>query len=149
MLTPGNKKNIIEEFKVAIRNENLKVTSQRVMVLQNLLDNPSHRECEEIFQDLHQKGITVSRATIYRTLDIAVKYRFARKLDFGEGKVRYENRLNKTHHDHIICTRCGKITEFFNEDIERIQHEICEAISCQLIKHAHQLFVICSECQKN
>ncbi len=144
-----NRNKIINEFKDAIRSENLKVTAQRLHIIQNLMDNPNHRECEEIFQDLLQKGTIVSRATIYRTLDLAVKHGFARKMDIGEGKARYENRINETHHDHMVCTQCGKITEFVNNDIERIQREICNAKNYQLIKHSHQLFVICNECQSN
>ncbi|MFQ6610011.1 MAG: Fur family transcriptional regulator, partial [Fidelibacterota bacterium] len=116
---------------------------------QNLIENPNHRECEEIYLDLLQKGYVVSRATIYRTLDIAVKYGFARKMDIGEGKSLYETKLEANHHDHIVCTVCGKITEFLNDEIEKIQLEICNSNNSQLVRHTHQLFVICPECQKN
>ena len=143
-----NRDKIINDFKTAIRSENLKVTAQRLNILKNLIENSNHRECEEIYLDLHQKGSIVSRATIYRTLDIAVKYGFARKMDIGEGKARYETRLDENHHDHMVCTKCGKITEFYNDEIEKIQLEICNSHSSHLVRHSHQLFVICPECQK-
>ena len=137
---------ILTDFKQAIRNEKLKVTPQRLAVIENILDHPGHRECEEIFDDLKAKNIHVSRATIYRTLDLLVKYRFARKLDIGEGKARYENRSDEEHHDHIICTKCGKITEFCNNEIEAIQKEICQSAGAQIVAHQHQWFVICKDC---
>ena len=70
----------IENFKIALQKENLKFTEQRVLVLNSLLNNNGHYECEDIIKLLSDKGSKVSRATVYRTLDILVKYGFAHKL---------------------------------------------------------------------
>ena len=143
------RKQIINDFKKAIRNEQLKVTPQRIAIIENLLDNPGHRECDEIFDDLRANDMKVSRATIYRTLDLLVEYGFAKKLNTGESKSRYENRLISDHHDHIICNKCGTITEFCNDQIEKIQIDICKNMNAQIIGHQHQLFIICEECRNN
>ena len=144
-----SRKQIINKFKKAIRNEQLKVTPQRVAVLDDLMDHPGHRECDEIFDDLRANDMKVSRATIYRTLDLLVKYGFAKKLNTGEGRSRFENRIDTHHHDHIICNKCGTITEFCNDEIEKIQIDICNDMDAQIVGHEHQLFVICADCRNN
>mgnify|MGYP002725767268 CR=1 FL=1 len=139
---------VISGFIGSLKNEGLKVTPQRIAVLENLIDREGHRECEEIYDDLRGRGFSVSRATIYRTLDLLVKYRIARKLDIGEGKALYESRIESEHHDHIICTECGAIDEFHHEEIENIQTDICRKLGAHIVGHQHQLFIICKNCQK-
>ena len=91
--------------------------------------------------------VNVSLATVYRTLDILVKNNFIRKMDIGEGKFIYETKLNHPHHDHMICVECGKIIEFHEEKIEELQDKVCENINFKIIRHIHQLFGVCKECQ--
>ena len=62
--------------------------------------------------------IKVSRATVYRTIDVLVKNRLVRKMDVGDGKSLFEPRLDDTHHDHMICIKTGKIIAFYDEEIE-------------------------------
>ena len=102
-------KKIINDFKAALKKERMKFTDQRYMVLKFLFDNKGHFECEDIISRLKKKNKKVSRATVYRTLDILVKYDFARKLVLDDGVARYENKIDSPHHDHMICIDTGKI----------------------------------------
>tara|TARA_B100000700_G_scaffold244209_1_gene272330 strand:- start:403 stop:819 length:417 start_codon:yes stop_codon:yes gene_type:complete len=132
---------IIKKFKNNLQEENLKCTPQRILILEEMMNIDDHLECEEILNNLKNKGQNVSRATLYRTIDILVKYNFIRKLDIGDGKVRYEKKIGTSHHDHMICVDSGDIIEFCNDDIERIQNEIADKHGYKIIRHVHQLFV--------
>ena len=134
-------KSLIKKFKNNLQQESLKCTPQRLSILEEMMDTDEHLECEEILTNLKNKGVNVSRATLYRTVDILVKYNFIRKLDIGDGKVRYEKKIGTSHHDHMICIDTGDIIEFCNNDIERIQNEIADKHGYKIIRHVHQLFV--------
>ena len=130
-----------QKFVEALKQEKLKSTNQRFAIFEDVLYGEKHRECEEVLDSLMKKEINVSRATVYRTLDILVKYALIRKMDIGDGRVRYEGKIDNPHHDHMICVESGKITEFVSEEIESIQNKIAEKHGYEIIKHIHQLFV--------
>ena len=136
-----NRDKHVTRFKEALKEENLKFTYQRLQVLNVLLENSGHYECEDIMKMLDNMGLKVSRATVYRTLDILVKYNFARKLVLDDGIAKYENKIDSNHHDHMICIESGKILEFHCEEIERLQEEIALEKGYKIVKHVHQLFV--------
>ena len=135
------KKEIHQKFIDALKSENIKLTPQREAVFTNIMDSDEHRECDDIYNSLLESGITVSKATIYRTLDILVEYNLARKLVIGDGKAKYEKKIGKPHHDHMICIETGDIIEFDNDQIEKLQEEEAEKRGYKIIKHVHQLFV--------
>lgn len=135
------KSSYIGSFREALRKENLKFTNQRFSILEFLINNNGHYDCDEIISFLKKKKIKVSKATAYRTLDLLVKYDFCRKMVLDDGIARYENKLDSEHHDHMICIDTGKILEFYSPEIERIQDDIAEKEGYKIIKHVHQLFV--------
>ena len=138
----------IDRFKEALKDEELRLTSQRLAILEDILGSDEHRECDDIYLSLKRKGLPVSRATIYRTLDILENVGFVRKMNIGDGRFRYENKLPKPHHDHMICLECGRIIEFVDDEIERRQDLMCAERGFKLIRHIHQLFGICRNCQE-
>ena len=137
----NKKENYRKEFSEALQSEQLKLTSQRLAIFDEVIYGEKHRECEEICDSLQSKKHNVSRATVYRTLDILIKYDFVRKMDIGDGRVRYESKIGHPHHDHMICVETGKIIEFMSDEIEYIQDKIAEKNGYKIIKHIHQLFV--------
>lgn len=137
----------IDQFKHALKDEDLRLTSQRLAVLEDILASDDHRECDDIYLSLKDKGLSVSRATIYRTLDILVGAGFVRKMDIGDGRFRYENKLAQPHHDHMICIKCGKILEFVDQEIEARQISLSKQHNFKLVRHIHQLFGFCESCQ--
>ena len=130
-----------KKFIEALKQENLKFTNQRLSIFEDVLYGKKHRECEQILDSLTKKDINVSRATVYRTLDILVKYELIRKMDIGDGRIRYEGKIDDPHHDHMICVESGKIIEFVSDEIEMIQDKIAKDHGYEIIKHIHQLFV--------
>ena len=136
-----------DPLKGALKKEGLRYTQQRQHVWDELCATNDHRDAEEIYLDIRQSGLKVSRATVYRTIDVLVKNKMVRKLELGDGRARYEHKVNATHHDHLICIQCGKIEEFMDEVIESRQDEIVKKFGYKLVRHIHQLFIICSECE--
>lgn len=132
---------IYKKFVEALKLENIKLTPQREAIFSNIIDSDGHRECDDIYNSLIEKNISISKATIYRTLDILVEYDLIRKLVIGDGKAKYEKKIGKPHHDHMICIETGDIIEFDNEEIERLQEEEAKKKGYTVIKHVHQLFV--------
>ena len=130
-------------LKTALKKEGLRYTQQRQLIWDELCSSEEHRDAEEIYLSLRKDGVNASRATVYRTIDVLIKNKLVRKLDLGDGKARYENKMDSTHHDHLICVQCGKIEEFMDDKIERIQDDIVKSFGFIMIRHIHQLFVLC------
>lgn len=138
-----------DQIKKALKKEGLRYTRQRQAVWDELCSSDDHRDAEEIYFSLQNSGINVSRATVYRTIDVLVKNNMVRKLELGDGRARYEHKINSTHHDHLICVQCGRIEEFLDEEIEKLQDKIVDKLGFKLIRHIHQLFVICNDCKES
>ena len=138
---------LLSDFKDVLRKEGLKITPQRIAVLEEIMKDKGHRESEDVYMAIKTRKTYVSRATVYRALDILVQHGFARKLNLGDGRARYETKIDSPHHDHMICNNCGEIIEFVNHEIENIQEEIAKHNQFILQQHIHQLFGICKECQ--
>ena len=138
---------LLNRFKEALKKEGLKYTPQRTAVLEEIIKDKGHRESEEIYLALKKRGQHVSRATVYRTMDILVNNGFARKMNLGDGRARYETKVNSPHHDHLVCMDCGLIVEFMDQKIEDLQDEIAIQYEFQLKRHIHQLFGLCKKCQ--
>ena len=132
----------IKVFKDILRKEGLRYTAQRQGVWDEIRSSHEHRDAEDIYMCIRNHGVNVSRATVYRTIDVLVKNRLVRKMDVGDGRNRYEPRLDERHHDHMICEETGDIIEFFNEDLEELQEKIANDHGYTIVRHVHQLFVI-------
>ena len=125
----------------ALKKEGLRYTNQRQAVWDEIKSNDDHRDAEQIYNALRNNNLNVSRATVYRTIDVLVKNRLARKMDVGDGRSLYEPRLDDEHHDHMICLDTGDIIEFFNEELEDLQDKIAKKHGYKVVRHVHQLFV--------
>ena len=131
----------IELLSEALKKEGLRFTEQRKSIWDEITSSDDHREAEDIFLALRKKNINVSRATVYRTIDVLVKNNLVRKLDIGDAPSKYENKIDSHHHDHMICLETGDIIEFYNEELENLQDEIAKKHGYKVVRHVHQLFV--------
>jgi Fe2+ or Zn2+ uptake regulation protein len=135
------KNSYILEFKDALKKEDLKFTAQRFAIFNFLISTKGHYDCDQIIDHLKTKKIKVSKATVYRTLELLVNNNFVRKMILDDGIARYENKMDSPHHDHMICIDTGKILEFHSSEIEDIQESIAKEKGYVIVKHIHQLFV--------
>lgn len=134
-------------LKETLHKEGLRYTKQRQEIWNELRSSDKHRDAEEILFTLRKRGLKISRATVYRTIDVLVKNNLIDKLDIGDGRAKFEYNDKYLHHDHLICTCCGKIIEFNNNEIEELQNKIAKQHNFKLLHHSHQLFGICKDCK--
>ncbi len=135
---------VLEEY---ISQNNLKITRQRRSVLKAFLDCENHVSAEELYNTVTETESKIGLATVYRTLALLIRSGLASEMDFGDGQKRYEHRYKHKHHDHMICTECGKIIEFTNPIIEKLQDEIAAQNGFTITSHKLDLFGNCSDCK--
>ena len=124
-----------------LKSEGLRYTDQRQAIWDEIRNSNEHRDAEDIYLKLKEGNVKVSRATVYRTIDVLVKNRLVRKMDVGGGRSLYEPRIDDEHHDHMICLDTGDIIEFYNKELEDLQDTIAKKHGYKVIRHVHQLFV--------
>lgn len=137
----------LDRLKNVLQSEGLRFTKQRESVWEEILSTDDHRDADEIYMAIRKKGTAVSRATVYRTIDVLVKNNMVRKLDVGIGPSKFEHKMDALHHDHIICIQCGRIEEFMVDRIEELQDQVAEEYGFKLVRHIHQLFGLCKDCR--
>ena len=139
---------LLEDFKNLLKNNNLKFTIQREVILESLYNSDEHLTPESLHQILQQKHseLKIGIATVYRTLSLLEDSKMVTSLSFGAQGKKYELGA-KNHHDHLICTKCGDITEFVDEQIELRQHKIADELGFKMQDHSMQIYGICKKCQ--
>lgn len=126
---------------IELRKAGLKVTLPRVKIMQILdASNPRHMSAEDVYKALIDAGEDVGLATVYRVLTQFEAAGLVIRHNFAGGHAVFELDDGK-HHDHIVCTETGEVIEFFDEEIERRQHEIVEAMGYELLDHNLVLYV--------
>lgn len=130
-----------------LKQVGLKVTIPRVTILE-LLQNAdkNHYSAEEVFEALRQAGHDIGLATVYRVLSQFEQAGILIKHNFEGGQAIFELNTGE-HHDHIICLKCDKIIEFFDEVLETRQHDISDKHGFILEDHSMVLYGICPDCQ--
>ena len=89
----------------------------------------------------------IGYTTVYRTLKLLTRLGLAAQRKFADGETRYEPTSGRTHHDHLICLECGKITEFENEDMETMQSQIAQRYRFKISHHRMELYGQCADCR--
>jgi Fur family ferric uptake transcriptional regulator len=136
-----------QRFETFLRSRQLKLTGERLDLVEEVFGQPHHFDADQLHLALKQKGKAISRATVYRTLDLLVQCGLVRKSSLGDQHAHYEAMRSDEHHDHLICLNCDAIIEFFRPDLEALQEEICQSFSFKPMHHSHQIFGLCQACQ--
>jgi Fur family ferric uptake transcriptional regulator len=126
----------------------LKSTRQRNLIIDVFFDLHGHLSVEEVWARVRQDDPRVSVATVYRTMKLLSESGLAHARNFGDGQTRYEPAVGREHHDHLICTRCGTIIEFENDQIERMQDAVARRHGFKVTSHKMELYGLCKNCQK-
>lgn len=131
-----------------LRNAGLKVTLPRVKILQILEgSDDKHFSAEDVYKALIEADEDVGLATVYRVLTQFEAAGLVMRHHFEGGHSVFE--LNSDdHHDHIVCTKCGKVDEFFDEVIEKQQDEIAEKLGFKITDHSLYIYGVCPSCLK-
>ena len=137
-----------EIFLEHIQKAGLRRTGQRDLILEIFLRTEEHLTSEDLYFLVHREDPSVGHTTVYRTLKLLTEAGLAREVRFGDNKTYYEHHYNHAHHDHMICTECGKVIEFFSQDIENLQDQMADKFGFRPTHHSLRLWGICSECQE-
>ncbi len=132
-------------FTAFLKKKGHRITAGRLAVLEVALKEKGHFDADTLYLHMRMKDSRVSRATVYRTLDLLLEAGFLSKM-LTENQAMYEVIPGKGHHDHLICTKCGAIIEVVNEEIERLQKEICRKHGFTMTRHVLKIEGTCSDC---
>lgn len=139
---------IIEKLKAA----DYKLTRQREQIIDVLTEHADeHLSAEDTYNFLLKKSSDGGLTTVYRTLDTFAKLGILHKIDFGDGRTRYEFRHSheEHHHHHLICIACSRVDEFKDTLLEELENSIRKLHNFKIIDHQVKFFGYCRECQKN
>lgn len=139
---------IEETFRAFTERKGLKRTRQRDLILQTFLATTTHLSTDELYQLLRRDNPGIGYATVHRTLKLFAESGIAIERNFGDGQTRYELTDGEEHHDHLICTSCGRIIEFEDPKIEQLQAEIASRHGFEIVDHRLELFGFCAECSR-
>lgn len=139
---------IRKNFESYLKDKKLRLTPQRREIFERAFATHEHFTAEMFLSWLRDDGSTASRATLYRTLGLLVEGGFLEELDVGTGESWYEHVLGHQHHDHLICTQCGRIEEFTEPRIEALQEEIAHSRGFTLESHDLRLLGTCKRCRR-
>lgn len=130
-----------------LRLKKLKLTRQREAVFNIIFSGEGHFEAEELVHQLKNGPVRVSRATVYRTMELLRECQLVQKLELGGTGSLYEQVQPGGHHDHLICLGCGRVIEFHDDKLERMQGEICRGYDFAETHHSLRIFGKCGQCR--
>jgi len=135
-------------LKTQIAKNRLRFTRQRQEIFKTFVGMARHVTADELHREVVKKEGRVGLSTIYRTLGLFCRFGLAEARQFGDGHTRYDPVYDKHHHDHLICTRCGEITEFENQHIERLQEQVARRHHFVIREHKLELYGLCADCHE-
>lgn len=135
-------------FREYLSGQGFKFTKERKLILREIFSLHNHFDPEQLFIRMKKKGLKVSKASIYRTLPLLLQSGLIEQVERTEKHAHYEHTLGRGHHDHMLCISCGSAIEFFSEELERLQDEICKNKDFDSVTHTLEIKGYCSKCRK-
>ena len=112
------------------------------------LRTEAHLSSEDLYSLVKQQDASIGQTTVYRTLKLLAEAGLAREVRFGDGITHYEHNYKHQHHDHMICSECGRIIEFFSAELEALQDKLAARHRFQITQHLHRIIGVCVECRR-
>ena len=143
-----------EQFKQMLKEKGLKVTNQRLLVLEVLAHHKDqHMTAEDIYDQVKEDYPEIGLATIYRTVQLLLEMQLIDRINLDDGCVRYEigdvlEGEGKHHHHHLICRTCGKVLPFKDDLLDELELRIEEETGFHVIDHELKFFGQCADCKK-
>jgi Fur family peroxide stress response transcriptional regulator len=138
---------LIDTLSAAFRDNNMKLTPQRIAIYEMLMSTKSHPSAETIYDSIKDRYPTMSLATVYKTLKALVQLNLAQEINVGEGNFRYD--ANAEPHPHIVCINCGRVDDIDNLDLSFINESAENFTDYDILKSKVYFYGICSDCKQN
>lgn len=141
-----------DRFKELLKKKGLKVTNQRIKVLEVLSNShDKHLTAEEIYEIIKADYPEIGLATVYRTIQLLLELNLVDRINLDDGFVRYEignmdENREKHHHHHLICTECGKVLSFEDDLLDELEKRIMDLVSFKVLDHEVKLYGKCKDC---
>ena len=119
-------------------SKNIRMTSQRQIIIQVIEESDDHPDVDQLYLRSVELDNTISIATVYRTVKLLEEANFIERLEFGDGRSRYEEAGE--HHEHLVDIETGEVHEFYNEELETLKSEIAREMGYDLIDHRLELY---------
>jgi len=132
--------NILTEF---LKKGQNRITPERFEVMDSALEYNGHFGADDLYVIMKNKKSRVSRATVYKTLELLVQCDLLSKRNFGDNMTRYESSFKKQSHDHLICMDCGRIVEFTNSSLEKVPQELSKNLGFKFESYSFNIFARC------
>ena len=134
-----------ELFTEFLKNEKNRITPERFEVMESALDYEGHFGADDLYIVMKNLKLTVSRATVYKTLELLVQCKLISKRNFGDNLTRYESNFKRQIHDHLICVDVDRILYFVNPKLSKLPNKISDALGFDLSSHSLNIFARCKE----
>lgn len=147
ILSDEQKKQAIATFTKFLTQEHYRSTEERFKVLEMVLNRVGHGHfnADELYANMVMSKIRISRATVYSTLELLEKAGIIIKHNFRTDRSYYEIGFDEPHHDHLICVKCGHISEFVNPQLLSIRKQVADMAGLKVVDHSFQVFAECPE----
>jgi Fur family ferric uptake transcriptional regulator len=135
-------------FLEALHERGMRVTSARLVLFDEVFSQHGHLDAEQLLERMRVFGHKISRATIYRNLELLVECGLVRKYRLGQDRFLYEHVHSGQTHDHISCRECGQVVEFISPAIAKLLDEICRAHGFEPAENTLQVLGLCGICSR-
>ena len=137
-----------DQFEKLFKQDHIDNFENRFIILKVFLQSEQHLTIDEFYQLLQNSGYDFDLDFVTETLSLMCRYGFASKNRFDNGQLRYEHRHLGQHHDHMICTKCSRIVEFTDNQLEGLQLQIATDHGFHMLQHKMEIYGICADCIK-
>ncbi len=132
-----------EIFTNFLKSGKNRITPERFEVMDAALEYDGHFGADDLYIVMKNLNSHVSRATVYKTLELLVQCELLSKRNFGENITRYESNYKRQSHDHLICMDCGRIVEFVNQKVKKLPEEIADELGFEVSSYSFNIFARC------
>ncbi|MBL8725284.1 MAG: transcriptional repressor [Planctomycetes bacterium] len=138
----------LHAVEAGLRQRGCRWTTQRALIVRTALGTHDHFTAEDLLLRCRKADPQVSRATVYRTLQVLEQAGYVEGLETGDGGRRFEHTIGHSHHDHMVCEQCGAIEEFHDPELERRQELAAAKVGFRITRHSLRLYGLCAGCAK-
>ncbi len=136
----------LEAVKEKMRQKGYKITGPRLAIIRYLTREKGHPDIQEIFEDIRVEKPGIGMATVYRTVSLLLELGILRAITLRGHHLRYELNWPDHHHHHLVCNRCGQVTEFGNCNFQLMSGEIEQVTRFKIEEHALEAYGLCPQC---